>query len=239
MKQRGICKLCLRQGELCESHVISEFLYEPLYDELHRAIEVTATPGERERYLQKGLREYLLCTECEGHLNRWETPATHVFRGAAGAAAPLSPGQHLRIPVDYRTIKLFELSILWRASVAEGPWFSKVSLGPHQETLRQRLLESDPGEPHEYGCLLIAMHGPNQLDQLLREPQRHRFEGHTVYSFLLAGLLWYFVVSAHSAKFPGQGSFLSANGLAIGVSSKTEHEILRAMGKKLLALGKL
>ena len=35
--ETGTCKLCLKENvKLCESHIIPEFFYIPLYDETHR-----------------------------------------------------------------------------------------------------------------------------------------------------------------------------------------------------------
>jgi len=35
------CRLCLRMALLSRSHIISEFLFKPLYDPRHRFIKVT------------------------------------------------------------------------------------------------------------------------------------------------------------------------------------------------------
>jgi hypothetical protein len=42
------------------------------------------------------------------------------------------------------------LSVLWRASVAAGRPFQEVSLGPHEESIRQMLLAEDVGNPEHY-----------------------------------------------------------------------------------------
>ncbi len=50
-------------------------------------------------------------------------------------------------------VKLFHLSILFWAGVSSRPCYREVSLGPHQETLRQLILNRDPGSPHQYPVL--------------------------------------------------------------------------------------
>jgi hypothetical protein len=37
-----VCKFCHLTKLLCQSHVISEFVYEPLYDDKHRALVAEA-----------------------------------------------------------------------------------------------------------------------------------------------------------------------------------------------------
>ncbi len=49
------------------SHIVSEFLYGPLHDRIHRFHVVPADAAERETRLQKGLREHLLCKRRRGH----------------------------------------------------------------------------------------------------------------------------------------------------------------------------
>jgi len=60
-----VCPLCQKEKPLVQSHVIPEFLYRPLYDEKHRAIEAKLVP-KGFNYLQKAYREPLPCSECEG-----------------------------------------------------------------------------------------------------------------------------------------------------------------------------
>ena len=56
-----ICRLCLVESELQDSHIISEFQYKPLYDEKHRFFVISSDPRKNDFYEQKGFREKLLC----------------------------------------------------------------------------------------------------------------------------------------------------------------------------------
>ena len=58
-----LCRLCRRESNLRFSHILPEFFYLPMYDELHRTMSVSS--DEKEKLVQKGFREYLLCQECE------------------------------------------------------------------------------------------------------------------------------------------------------------------------------
>ncbi len=76
------CRLCLRDRPLRNSHIASEFLYRELYDEKHRAFQADALKGGAPSLIQKGLREPLLCTDCERDLNdRFEKPFLTAWRG--------------------------------------------------------------------------------------------------------------------------------------------------------------
>ena len=229
---RGNCRLCLRESSLCRSHVIPEFLYRPIYDEKHQALHVSSSAEHRTRPIQQGLREYLLCRPCEDLLNRWETVAAPVFRSAAQAAFSARPGQRVRVRADYLPIKLFQLSILWRSSVATGAAFADVSLGPHEDRIRERLVAQDPGEPHEYGCMLISVRGAHNLTEIMRFPSRRRYAGKVAYVYLLAGLVWQYIVSS-SKPSSQHHDFLDAEGLVILVAGRTEADILRSFAKRI------
>jgi hypothetical protein len=69
------------------------------------------------------------------------------------------PGQlggYLIREYDYHLLKMFVVATLWRASAAEHPFFSRVNLGPFDARAREMLLKDEPGEPQEFGSLLLA-----------------------------------------------------------------------------------
>ena len=57
---QGNCKLCLNKSDLKNSHIIPEYFYKPMYDEKHRFFQVSIDPNEKNKFVQKGLRKYLL-----------------------------------------------------------------------------------------------------------------------------------------------------------------------------------
>jgi hypothetical protein len=79
------CKLCLKKDKLRNSHVISEFLYTPLYDEkIHRFNVLSTIPEISKKFEQKGIREKLLCDSCEQLISPSEN---YVRRGIYGGVA--------------------------------------------------------------------------------------------------------------------------------------------------------
>src|SRR4051794_13504960 len=108
----GICKLCLQQKELCDSHIVPEFLYQELYDPAFKnRIRVlhSAKDGD-DRPLQKGIKEHMLCRNCEGKF--FEREVSLLFFGQS----PLirrEAGTYAQLP--YGKLKIFLMSILWRA----------------------------------------------------------------------------------------------------------------------------
>jgi hypothetical protein len=148
------CNLCRTTAPLCRSHILPEFLYRPLYDEKHRHFVVRA--GQNATQLaQRGLTEKLLCSACEQRFSRYEKYAAEVMTGRMGHRYKNQGRRIVITGLDYEKFKLFQMSILWRAAVSSLDFFRLVTLGPHQEALREMLLSDDPGMPDRFGWVKV------------------------------------------------------------------------------------
>lgn len=196
------CALCLEVATLCRSHIIPEFLYSSVYyGPNHRYEQLSTIPGTKKIHRQTGIFEHLLCGTCEGRFGKWESYAAQVVNGGSLELEyrEIPGGSSIR-PVDYRTLKLFGLSMLWRAGVTTRPEFKHVALGPHAERLRLMLLRDEPGAYWEYGFLLNF-----PPDQSAREafsnaiifPESIKINGHHGHRFVLGVTTWIFFASNH------------------------------------------
>ena len=125
---------------------------------------------------------------------------------------------------DYKKMKLFQLSILWRAAEATGEFFSAVILPTHhRERLRQMLLTENPGADHEYFCTmarLVASPAAQELQKRygisietgLFAPVAKQFETWQSFTFVMGGIVWGFCVS--DSGFPDilRNSYIKENG---------------------------
>jgi hypothetical protein len=70
----GNCRLCQNTSiELQRSHIIPEFCYTRVYTSQHK-IKAFSIKEENDLEIeQKGYREYLLCSECELKISKWES----------------------------------------------------------------------------------------------------------------------------------------------------------------------
>src|SRR5256885_7584163 len=112
------CALCLQLKPLRSSHIVPEFMHAGMYDDKHRFFGLSSTPERPVRFFQKGLREQLLCDDCEQQFSRYEKYASRVFYGEDIQVQPVEVGMLLS-GLDYRRLKLFLLSLLWRFSVTK------------------------------------------------------------------------------------------------------------------------
>ena len=90
---KGTCKLCEADGELRESHILPSFVYRWLKSSSGTGfIRFGENPNLRS---QDGFKTYLLCGECEGLFNSWETEFAnkifHPLNGGSGATLQYGP----------------------------------------------------------------------------------------------------------------------------------------------------
>lgn len=213
---RSACALCLRRVELCNSHIIPEFLYRALYDDKHRFHEISVKPDKRNALQQKGIREKLLCDACEQRLSGHERYASQFLNGGVGIGIRRDGNRLYLSNLDYTHLKLFQMSILWRAGVSALPAFSQVDLGPHSERMRAMLLAGDPGRSDDYGCIMFSlMMGADQVQGLIVQPTWARLAGARAYRFVFGGLIFVYVVSSTRPPMVLRPHFLSSDGTAI------------------------
>lgn len=210
------CRLCHMKSKLCKSHIIPEFFFRPMYDEKGIVYKISANPGDRTQFRQNGPKEKLLCVNCEQHINRFEEYAHSVFYKNMVYQDTGTPNEIMLTQLDYNKLKLFQLSILWRAAVASDPVFSRVSLGPHAERLRKMILSDDPGDVHEYGCILVGLmdEQAGTFDAVM-QPEKGRVGGQISYRFIFGSCLWLYVVSNHGNWFDRKRFFLQKDGTSI------------------------
>jgi hypothetical protein len=153
----GVCKLCLEEKMLCDSHLAPAGLYKYCRAKELGPVKLTA---EEISVASEEVSTYLLCEECEGRLNRdgenWLLPKLAtidqkfpfydilmeirpdtVEDGVAAFACSRNP------KIGFRKLTNFALGVFWKASVhswrtnKSGPM---IQLGKYREDFRQFLV---------------------------------------------------------------------------------------------------
>lgn len=195
----SICALCLKDRELRNSHIVPEFLYSDLYNENDHMMGVSGRGQRGWKALQKGIREHMLCEDCEQHINKYyEKPFFQTWVIKPPLPDPWDQKKVYWISVDYRRFKLFHLSVLFRAGVSTLPTFSAVNLGPHTEKLRKLLLDCNPGEAWQYPIFGYAVihHRTKRLVQMVSCAEESRLGGRRCYGMMYGGVQWWIGVAS-------------------------------------------
>jgi hypothetical protein len=165
------CRFCGASAALVKSHIIPEGLYWGLAQEIvtddivsngqlirpkgdrHKApVVVSTVPGEFQKRRPNGFWGQFICQACEARFDKWDTHAIEVLRD--GRPKVLSQGWRYE-NFDYGRLKLFFISLLWRAAVTDEEFFENVALDV-RDLSRMRLLikKSRPSSWNEYSVLL-------------------------------------------------------------------------------------
>ncbi len=234
------CKLCQTDKPLKNSHIIPEFIYRPLYDEKHRFHILATMKSTKNAHLQKGIREKLLCDDCEAKLSVYERYVSLIFSGAIATTTTRNGKQVILEGLDYEKFKLFALSVLWRAGISSLPFFKQVSLGPHEEKLRTMILQDNPGEQEEYPFMLaLVTHEDVVQTDLIVQPSWSRFEGHYSYRFVFGGIAWVYLVSSHKTpNIISQAALSKSGATTMLISEVSNMPFIVDLAKELKASGK-
>lgn len=214
----GRCRLCLLDDiPLQESHIVPRFLWRDsgvtgsgrsfsLWSESH--------PDLSRRHVQDGFKEHLLCLKCEGRFGKLETYAKPMLFGPTSPIIQRPPSHHVWTGLDYKKMKLFHMSILWRMAASANPFYTFVKIADDErETLRQMLLADDPGSPWQYGCLVTLLrHRGKPLLGILSQPRAIRIRRDHCFRLVLAGMQWFMFDSCNMPKDAPVETFLSHEG---------------------------
>ena len=102
---------------------------------------------------------------------------------------------------DCKKLKLFFLSLLWRAGVSSHMCFQRVSLGPHEVIIKNAILKSDPGDADFY-AVVLAIFDDDQTWAKIMDPFQGRFDGIKFYTFYLGNIIAYIKVDKQKARSP-------------------------------------
>lgn len=195
------CYLCHNDRQLRKSHIIPEFLYEKLYNDKGHMMTIHGKGRNRWKPLQNGIKENLFCDDCERLFNdEYEKPFLNGWVRAQVLPNPWRDAQGVYwVQSDYKMLKMFYLSVLFRASVSTKATFSEVSLGPHEEKLRQLLLSKTCPGHTEYPIFAHAVvhHESNEVLPIVTKAVVSKIDGHRCIGFVYGGARWWISVSSH------------------------------------------
>ena len=132
----GICKFCGQEKELINSHIIPLVFYKMKENGPIVGVNVKKKRIETNPHQQNGIKEPLMCAECDGKIGKLDGYANKVLNGAV-PNLPISgyidkyPCRTLKSDkFDIARLRKFFISLIWRMSVSSNP----IPLGPYQET---------------------------------------------------------------------------------------------------------
>jgi hypothetical protein len=207
------CKLTGLTGPSVKAHIIPRAFY-GLYDEAGKFREggtvVTLQEGNyREARHFKGVYDPdMLIKEGEDLFFDCDAYAAKFFRNEFDTKAwksdPLNPmvltltAKHF----DAYLIRMFCMSVLWRAHTTTQHFFSNVNIGAHEPRLRRMILKKQVGDPQDFSVILYRWLGVPRPWPVMA-PYELEIGGCNFVQFSTEGLV--FAVKVDDKPFPAHG----------------------------------
>jgi hypothetical protein len=244
-----ICKMCLQKKELVCSHLMPASLYDYCRKGKHSPIMMgggIVLPTDRQT------QDYLLCSACEGILNRggetwvadklatWERtfPLYDLLTSVApefdeGGMTVFSAVNNAQIKVD--NLIHFALGLFWKASVHSWKGDTtdpRIELGPYSETIRLWL--RGEGEFPKYLYLVLVVEKPARAQIAMIDPYEGVREGGRTHFFHAPGVLFMMALGQmvdESVRALAINSAGNPINISEGLTSSFEALMARSLGR--------
>tara|TARA_R110000796_G_scaffold251980_1_gene384687 strand:+ start:3615 stop:4370 length:756 start_codon:yes stop_codon:yes gene_type:complete len=199
------CRLCKKEKDLIKkSHIMSEFLHKDLFDENHKLIsfepiELLKTNPRISRPSSGSYEGGLLCKECDNEvIGKYETYASKLLNGKLSKKEKIRCNFAKSIDginllelsdLNYSSLKLFLLSLLWRAHISSRDEYRDVALGPYADKIGKALLDENPGADNDIIITITKLDPTAGFSTFIGQPIRHKVEQTTQYSIIINGYI--------------------------------------------------
>ena len=193
----GQCKLCGRTEKLVKSHVVPKALHldaQPEFDTMTIYSQAVAY-GKRS---PSGVYGRFLCRDCEelfGPYDMYGVEFVKTYKtGVNGAPLSGSFKYGFTADIDYPKLKLWIMSMLWRADACDHGLFGRVNLGKKwRDILASNIRSQTPGNADIFS-VTASLFDEGEYGQLfMADPHPERFSGVNYYRFYIYGGFTFFV----------------------------------------------
>lgn len=186
-----ICRFCGENRKLVEAHVIPRSFHRINPRDRQPSRLVTNVEGRYTQKIRKGVYDAsIVCEECERRFAPWDDYADELFLKSWDRFEKITDRGYeigYSLPAfDYPLLKLFFLSVLWRAAASDHVMFSKIDLGRREAVLKKAIERSDPGSIDFFGVVLQAFDSTNVG---ILDPHPERFSGVRFCRFYLSHII--------------------------------------------------
>lgn len=243
------CKLCLENNDLQNSHIIPDAFFRSLKDKKNNVGKYTEISKEGNKLAQESYSEYMLCSACEKKFSiEFESYVIElILRNPhnVGVKSERSNNEVRFENIDYKQLKLFQMSILWRAAVSTHDFYKHVKLSPKLlELLRNNLEQLTPLEPHILPCFMdrLFIDIPNnkaakkdlkESEIVIFKPKKTTLEAASIefITFVFGGFVWRFWPNMCSSFHVDTNKVANNKGILIcPIKSINSNELLLQAG---------
>ena len=200
------CRLCLEDKPLIKAHIIPLSFFKDSGPDSQLGQLWSNKPGTHPVRCPIGIYSTdILCESCEHVFSPWDTYAHSLLlqpdpkRWTLVRDDDQNPIAFQYDSFDYSKLKLFFLSVLWRADASTHRFFAKVKLGPHEPVLREMIRTGNPGDAEDYAITLAKF--DHVAGKGILDPQPGRYDDVNYIRLYLGGYVVY--IKVDSRPTPG------------------------------------
>jgi hypothetical protein len=186
------CKFCGNERPLVNAHIIPEGFYRRIRDGQNPLELIPTANGKYIKKSPNGVYDSsIVCRKCEIIWQEWDTYAQQLLAAELLERKPvyrngLEFGFELD-KFDYPKLKLFFISLLWRASVSNHEYFAQISLGEFEGISKQYITSNDPDKSDDFSVSLSYFEHP--LGKVIINPFSYNILGVNYVRFYLVGYI--------------------------------------------------
>jgi len=187
------CKFCSNDKRLIKAHIIPEGFFRRQRQGKESLELVTNKAGEYDKKAPIGVYDKtIVCNDCENIWREWDDYAQKLLaEEPLNGQARYRDGQKIAYMVkdfDYKKLKLFFISMIWRASVSSHQFFSRISLGPFEKIAKDFITNNNPGDSEDFSVTLSKFCHPLGKQSTM-DPYQYKNSDVNYYRFYLAGYI--------------------------------------------------
>ncbi|BCS98646.1 hypothetical protein DSLASN_42780 [Desulfoluna limicola] len=198
------CKGCGKTDKLIKAHIIPESFFRGLRGEKKPIKIISNTPGIYPKRTPVGVYdENILCRECEDKFQEIDNYGHKILIANELQHEKLYQNRKLvgyKIHnVNQKLLKLFFISILWRASISTHYFYSKVDLGKLENQAKELIWNMHTGGDDDFSFVLSRF-DDDLAGRSILDPHKERWFGVNYYRFYLYGFTLY--IKSDSQRTP-------------------------------------
>ena len=232
-KKEIICKLTGTYGKGVKAHIVPKSFYmiEPQKDGVSKIM--SNSPGVKPKKSPQGIYDTEIVTaEGEEYFKVYDDYAYRVlFEPGILIEKNIEGCKYWVAEFDYEKLKIFILSVLWRASVSNQVTNKSIALGIHENRIRNIILTGQLENDWQYPVVISRWYSDKHLPYVMADHDYTKFDGYRCIRLYCGEYLFYVFVESRPVKAeisklaikPGQSSVV----LGRDIDNSKELEVMK------------
>lgn len=199
------CKFCGKDRKLVKAHIIPKSFFKAINKTSVPSKLITNNPNIPPKKSPIGIYDpKLVCTNCEDKFKKPDDYAYNFFtKKVICSSNKIFDNNELLgffvTDINYELLKLFFISLLWRASTTTNKYYGNVKASVFHDDLKYHINSNSPGTRHDFSVIIWKYDSDPELIAMVN-PWEERFFGVRCYNFILYG--FHCIVKAASHNLP-------------------------------------